>query len=158
MRRDSGSSFRSPPRARRALVGTLLAGTALLGAALVVGACGGYGYVGVGVGGGYYGGGPYYGGGGYYYAASPFPGKVEVQNLTDTTTPEHVVDFALARAGTGAFGPNLLPGPLPPGAAVDLADVPVGVYDGRADLELGDLVTWDGVAVPANDVTRFQVY
>jgi hypothetical protein len=117
--------------------------SALLAVLAVTAGCGGgYGYDG------------YDSGHDDYYAY----GAVEMDNLTDTTTFEDVYGFYLAPAATGAFTDNLLFAPVPPGVIVSAGEFLEDAYDGEADLEFGDLVTWFDVLVPAEAVTTFEVF
>jgi hypothetical protein len=81
-------------------------------------------------------------------------GAVAVDNLS----LEFTETFFLAPAATDAWSDDLLSAPLPPDTIEDLGDWPEDAYDAEADLELGDLVTWFDVRVPAGDVTTFEIY
>jgi hypothetical protein len=130
---------------------------ALLLAMLALAGCGGYGWVGVEAGGPYYDGYPYpYDG--YPYDPAFDYGTAEVDNRTDATSFEDVLSFRLAPAASGTFTGNLLDAPLPPGWTADAGDFLADVYDGESDLELGDLVTWFDVPLPAANVTTFEVF
>jgi len=101
-------------------------------------------------------------GGDTYVAPPPVPptpalGAVYVDNLTDQGVPEFALGFFLARVD-GPFTENLLPGDLAPAATQYVGDFIEYSYDAEADMELGDLVTWFDIWVPAFDDTFFEIY
>ena len=59
---------------------------------------------------------------------------------------------------TNFFGKSRVNLPLAPGEGAFLGDFVEDAYDAEAGLELGDLVQWFGVPVPADDVTVFEVW
>jgi hypothetical protein len=84
-------------------------------------------------------------------------GGVVLDNRTDSTTDEDVMEFRLAPDGE-ALGPNRLPTPLPPGDADYLGDFEEDLYDAEAIMELGDVVEWFDVFIGDGDVTTFEVF
>ncbi len=84
-------------------------------------------------------------------------GNVFVSNLTEGLQAEFTDSFYLAPVD-GDFTANLLSAPLAPGRTQFVGTFSQGYYDAEADMELGDLVTWEGIFVGEADDAYFEIY
>jgi hypothetical protein len=84
-------------------------------------------------------------------------GNVFLSNLTDAGTPEFADSFYLAPVD-GDFTANLLSAPLAPGRSQFVGTFSQGDYDGEANMELGDLVTWEAIFVGDASDAYFEIY
>jgi hypothetical protein len=82
-------------------------------------------------------------------------GQVVVDNRTDLTTNEMLLDFRLAPFGE-PFSGDLLGGALPPASARFIGTFHEDFYDGEGELELGMIVEWFDLFVGDGETTVFE--
>lgn len=87
--------------------------------------------------------------------AEPY-GFAVVDNRTDLTTNEQLLDFRMAAFGQ-PFSGDLLSGPLGPLSAEMIGVFPEGYYDAEGELELGEISTFFDEFVGVESQTIFEV-
>jgi len=86
----------------------------------------------------------------------PPSGEAVVDNRTDLTTNEILLNFFLAAQGN-PYSADLLGGDLLPTEARSVGFFPTNIYDAEGDLELGQIIEWFDVFIGEGDTTFFQV-
>ena len=91
------------------------------------------------------------------YSEPAYIGNIFVDNLTDTTTFEDILDFRVAPFGQPFTG-NLLVAPVLPGSTQFVGTFHEDYYDAEAVLSGGDFVEWFDIFVGEELDVFFEVF